>query len=212
MPDPGDVGRRVAWRRRALGLSPKQLADRAGMATAYVELLEKHPVSVTASGVMRLAVALDTTPETLLGGGIEAPFGGGDAATHPELAPLSKDESLRLIAPGGLGRVAYRTDTGPEVLPVNYVLDDDRRAVIFRTSRDGVLARQVGETVGFEVDRIDEAQRGGWSVLVSGQVLRLALPAAQLEESVDVSPWAGGERDTYLRIEIERISGRRIRT
>src|SRR6266545_710108 len=184
MPDPGDVGRRVAWRRRALGLSPKQLADRAGMATAYVELLEKQPVSVTASGVMRLAVALDTTPETLLGGGIEAPFGGGDAATHP----------------------------GPEVLPVNYVLDDDRRAVIFRTSRDGVLARQVGETVGFEVDRIDEAQRGGWSVLVSGQVLRLALPAAQLEESVDVSPWAGGERDTYLRIEIERISGRRIRT
>jgi hypothetical protein len=47
---------------------------------------------------------------------------------------------------------------------------------------------------------------------VSGQLLRLVLPAAQLEESVDVSPWAGGERDTYLRIEIERISGRRIRT
>jgi hypothetical protein len=182
------------------------------MATAYVELLEKQPVSVTASGVMRLAVALDTTPETLLGGGTEAPFGGGDAAAHPELAPLSKDESLRLIAPGGMGRVAYRTDTGPEVLPVNYVLDDDRRAVIFRTSPDGVLARQVGETVGFEVDRIDEAQRSGWSVLVSGQLLRLVLPAAQLEESVDVSPWAGGERDTYLRIEIERISGRRIRT
>jgi nitroimidazol reductase NimA-like FMN-containing flavoprotein (pyridoxamine 5'-phosphate oxidase superfamily) len=212
MAESGDIGRRVARRRQELGLSTEQVADRAGTAAGFVELLERQPVNVTSSAVIRLAAALLTTPEKLLGGDVELPDGQGLAAPHQVLERLSESECLRLIAPGGVGRVGYDTKTGPEVVPVNYVLDDDHHGVLFRTGADGVLARQVGETVGFEVDRIDEAQRAGWSVLVSGQIRHLALPAAQLRESIDVTPWAGGERDTYLRIEIERISGRRILT
>ncbi|SRR6266508_520035 len=212
MADSGDVGRRVAWRRRKLGLTPAQVAERAGIATSFVELLEHQPVTVTSSAVMRLAAALLTTPEKLLGGDMELPDGQGRAAPHQTLEPLADAECLRLIAPGGVGRVGYDTDSGPEVLPVNYVLDDDQRGVIFRTHAGGVLARQIGQRVGFEVDRIDEALRAGWSVLVSGRIRQLALPAARLQETIDVTPWAGGVRDTYLKIEIERISGRRILT
>src|ERR671930_1558119 len=123
MTDSGDVGRRVAHRRRELGLTPAQVGDRAGIAASFVELIERQPVTVTSSAVMRLAAALVTTPEKLLGGDLELPAGQGRAAPHQELVPLSEAECLRLIAPGGVGRVGFGTDTGPQVLPVNYVLD-----------------------------------------------------------------------------------------
>ncbi|MFG1969058.1 pyridoxamine 5'-phosphate oxidase family protein [Nonomuraea fuscirosea] len=38
-------------------------------------------------------------------------------------------ECLRLIAPGGIGRVAFSGSHGPTVLPVNYVPDDDAATV-----------------------------------------------------------------------------------
>jgi len=43
------------------------------------------------------------------------------------LVELSRDECLEL----SVGRIAYTTDDGPRVLPVNYVLEGD--GVIFRT-------------------------------------------------------------------------------
>jgi transcriptional regulator with XRE-family HTH domain len=66
---PGDLGRRVAARRQELGLSRAQLANRAGMAASYIAYLEQHPANVGNGGLMRLAHALATTPDALLGCG-----------------------------------------------------------------------------------------------------------------------------------------------
>jgi len=33
---------------------------------------------------------------------------------------LDQDECLRLISPGGIGRIAYQSRFGPAILPVNY--------------------------------------------------------------------------------------------
>ncbi len=61
-----------------------------------------------------------------------------------------------------VGRIAYTTDDGPRVLPVNYVMEGD--GVIFRTVPDGEVFRDALETTcAFEIDQIDEFYQSGWS-------------------------------------------------
>ena len=52
--------------------------------------------------------------------------------TDKTIQDLGEDECLRLIAPGGVGRIAYQSRFGPAVLPVNYKWHDG--AVLFRTA------------------------------------------------------------------------------
>ena len=73
MPGAGDLGRRVAARRQQLGLSRKGLAARAGLSVPYLTYLETYPATVTASCLIRLAQALDTTSAALLGADCAAP-------------------------------------------------------------------------------------------------------------------------------------------
>src|SRR2546429_430073 len=50
---------------------------------------------------------------------------------------LDEAESLKLISPGGIGRIAYQSRFGPAVLPVNYKWHDG--AVVFRTAPHSAL-------------------------------------------------------------------------
>ncbi|MEU4702478.1 pyridoxamine 5'-phosphate oxidase family protein [Nonomuraea dietziae] len=129
----------------------------------------------------------------------------------PELRQLASEECMRLIAPGGVGRVAFAGFGGPMVLPVNYEVHNG--AVIFRTRNGGAMDEDlrtglegVDFKIAFEVDHVDEATRQGWSVLIRGPVHHLP----QGEHPSDVEPWAGGERDLYVRIRPQEITGRRI--
>ena len=66
--------------------------------------------------------------------------------------------------------------------------------------------------VAFEIDRIDDGMREGWSVLVTGRARVLTEPELHvLAAGVTVEPWAGGARDLYVAVEPENITGRRIR-
>jgi nitroimidazol reductase NimA-like FMN-containing flavoprotein (pyridoxamine 5'-phosphate oxidase superfamily) len=130
---------------------------------------------------------------------------------------LGEDECLRLIAPGGVGRIAYQSRFGPAVLPVNYKLHDG--AVLFRTAQDSSLDQDL-ETgiagaeyrVAFEIDDIDIPGRRGWSVLIQGSAHRVRTEAER--ESVieaGVEPWPGGQRELFVRIVPSRVTGRRVR-
>jgi hypothetical protein len=158
-----------------------------------------------------LAAALETSVDNLSGSGMEAPPGRADPSTRPNLEPLSDHESEALVAPGGVGRFVFSDDRGPVALPVNYrVLDGD---IVFRTESDASsLANLAGETVSFEVDHLDEALTEGWSVLLTGISRVIVLPA-ELEQarSLDIGPWAGGDRDTFVRLIPQVVTGRRIR-
>ena len=86
---------------------------------------------------------------------------------------LDEAESLRLISPGGIGRIAYMSRFGPAVLPVNYKWYNG--AIVFRTARHSALDEdlQTGIAggdykVAFEIDELDMASRQGWSVLIQG--------------------------------------------
>ncbi|MCX4744750.1 pyridoxamine 5'-phosphate oxidase family protein [Kitasatospora sp. NBC_01287] len=210
--NPGDVGRRVARRRERQGLSREQVAAQAGMAVPYLEYLETSTGVADRGTLVRLAAALDTSVDDLLGGGLDLPPGRDKAAAHPVLEELAHAECWQRLATYGIGRIALTTASGPVVLPVNYwVLDG---TLIFRTAADGPLAGAVGARVALEVDRIDEVLRTGWSVLAVGTAARVDdQPAlAHLKERDAPSPWAGGERDLWVRIKPTELSGRVIRT
>jgi nitroimidazol reductase NimA-like FMN-containing flavoprotein (pyridoxamine 5'-phosphate oxidase superfamily) len=107
--------------------------------------------------------------------------------------------------------VAFLSEQGPAAMPVNFrMLDGD---IVFRTAPDTFVAEGAeGPSVGFEVDHLDEALSEGWSVLVSGRthpVIPAELPRV---EELGIEPWAGGDRDLYLRLVPDQISGRSIRT
>ena len=212
MSNAGDLGRRVAERRRELGLSSEEVAIRAGMHPGYLETLEQSPSSQLArSALLRLAVALETTAEALTGGGIMAPPGRTSPEGRPVLDSLDREACEGLISGGGVGRVVFHEPRGPVALPVNFrVLGDD---VVFRTAQSAALIKSLGDgEISFEVDHIDEALGEGWSVLISGEAHEIADAAERkLAQDSGVTPWAGGDRDVYVRIVPGEVTGRRIR-
>jgi nitroimidazol reductase NimA-like FMN-containing flavoprotein (pyridoxamine 5'-phosphate oxidase superfamily) len=209
-PDPGDLSKRVALRRAELGLSVAQAAARAGLSVRYLEYLERYPARPAAAALRQLAAALRTTPAALLGGGAEAPPGRGCPAGLRAVSKLTPAECRRLIAAGGVGRIAFGTGSGPVVLPVNFAVLAG--TIVVRTAEGTVIDGHAGEQVAVEVDHIDEALCQGWSVLVRGPAHRVTHPAElrRLQEDAALWPWPGGEREVYVRIVPGQITGRRI--
>jgi len=207
----GDLGRRLALRRAQVGLTVREAATRAGVAPSYLRYLEEHPGAAPGTGVLlRLAGVLGTTVTELTGGNADLPPGVGRAARRPVFTGLDPRECRALLAKHGVGRLAVSTDEGPVVLPVNYGVVDD--AIVFRTEPGSTPARASGHQVAFEVDRIDDAFSQGWSVLVRGRAQTVSDPdaARRLTERAFSEPWAGGHRDTWVRIDPLGITGRRI--
>ena len=195
-----------------LGLTPEEVAIRAGMSPVYVRGVESSPsAQLPLTALMRLAAALETSVDYIEGSGMEAPPGRSSPTARPKLESLSADESKAMVAPGGVGRFVFWDDRGPVALPVNYqMLDGD---IVFRTESDAAcLAHLDDEAVSFEVDHLDEALTEGWSVLLTGTSRVIADPA-ELEQarSLDIGPWAGGDRDTFVRLIPQVVTGRRIR-
>jgi transcriptional regulator with XRE-family HTH domain len=207
----GDLGRRITQRRTELGLSRQETAARAGMSPAYLQYLEERPPADPGAGtLLRLAGALKTTVWHLTGGDTELPPGLGRAARTPRFTELTEAECHSLLSTHGVGRLAVPADAGPVVIPVNYSVIEG--GIVFRTAPGTAPARADGHQVAFEADRIDEAFGAGWSVLVRGPATTVTDPdeVALLEEQAYSTPWAGGRRDLWLRIEPVSVTGRRI--
>jgi nitroimidazol reductase NimA-like FMN-containing flavoprotein (pyridoxamine 5'-phosphate oxidase superfamily) len=141
----------------------------------------------------------------------------GSTPDEAVLEHLDEAECLRLISPGGVGRLAYMGRYGLTVLPVNYKLH--RGAVLFRTSQHSLTGEDLRTgiahaeyDVAFEIDDVDPAVREGWSVLLHGPAHYMTTDAerAEVEES-GVVPWPGGEKEQAIRIKPDRITGRRLR-
>lgn len=132
------------------------------------------------------------------------------AVGERRIEPLSVDECLELVLRAQVGRVAYLHEGAPAIIPVNYVLHD--AMVVFRLSYGTTLdAIASGARVAFEVDRIDEAQEAGWSVVIHGKAEEIWLPRElEVARQFRLNPWAPGDRDHYVRICPSAITGRRI--
>jgi transcriptional regulator with XRE-family HTH domain len=208
--EPGELGKRVSRRRQGLKLSRRRLAGLAGVSVPYLQDLEAGHAMPAQAALRRLAAALQTTPQALLGAGWGRPPGRADLSGQPVLETLTAAECFDLLSPGGVGRVAFSTADGPVALPVNYAMAG--RTVVFRTAPDTLLAGYLDCLAGFEADGLDEALSQGWSVLVTGRAVRVSSEAEvrHLERHAGIRPWAGGARDVYVRIIPRKITGRRI--
>lgn len=63
-----EIGRRVARRRRELGLKQAQVAEVVGISNNHMSAIERARSIPSVEVVIRLAVALDTTPDEFLVG------------------------------------------------------------------------------------------------------------------------------------------------
>jgi nitroimidazol reductase NimA-like FMN-containing flavoprotein (pyridoxamine 5'-phosphate oxidase superfamily) len=130
---------------------------------------------------------------------------------------LDEAECMRLLALGVIGRLAFVGRYDLTVLPVNYRLVDG--AILFRTAQDSLTGEDLRTgiahadfKVAFEVDDISEATRDGWSVLVQGPAHHMDSPAErEAALAAGVVTWPPGEKDHFIRITPERVTGRRIR-
>ena len=123
---------------------------------------------------------------------------------------LEDDDCFELLALQSIGRVALTMGALPVVFPVNYKLDG--RTILFRTGPGVKLAAAAHRAViAFEVDDTDPAVRSGWSVLAVGVASLVDDPGelARLDR-LAVSAWAGGNRQSLVKVPVEMISGRRI--
>jgi hypothetical protein len=86
--------------------------------------------------------------------------------------------------------------------------------ILVRTAEGTVIDGHADEQIALEVDHIDEALCQGWSVLVRGQAHHVTHPAElrRVREEASVWPWAGGDREVYVRILPTQVTGRRIET
>jgi len=136
---------------------------------------------------------------------------------RPVLEDLDEAECLRLITPGGIGRIAYTGRYGPTVIPVNYGLHAG--TIVFRTAQDSPTDEDLRTgiahaeyKVAFEIDEIDLAAREGWSVLIQGPLHHVESDSERAEVlQAGVETWPRGDRELFLRIVPSRITGRRIR-
>ena len=215
-PDPGDLSRRLSARRADLRLSVIQVATRARVDRRYLEYLENFPSHPDAATLRHLAAALCTTPAVLLGAGQGASPGRDPRAacwsSAGHLERLSQAECHQLLAPRGIGRIAFAAAPGVMVLPVNYAVAGG--TIVIRTGGGSMIAGNADGPVSFEADHFDLELGQGWSVLVRGEAHRVLQPGElrHLHEDFDLRPWPSGEHDLFIRIVPAQLTGRRIRS
>ena len=124
---------------------------------------------------------------------------------------MGPEECLRLLEAEDVGRLAIIQGRVPIIVPVNYVLDGD--SIVFRTAPGTKLTHGDGTIVAFEIDHLSRETREGWSVVVTGRLDEVT-PTDTAEADrlgrLPLTPWAGGDRDHWMRLGLGIVTGRRI--
>ncbi len=73
--DYAEIGKRIAARRKEMGLRQIQVCERAQISDKYLSSIERAASIPSVEVLMRLSLALETTPDTFLTGCIRFPEG-----------------------------------------------------------------------------------------------------------------------------------------
>ncbi len=128
--------------------------------------------------------------------------------TQP-MAELAPSQCWELVRESVVGRLAIAAPDGPDIFPVNHVVDHG--SVVFRTAAGTKLIGAVDQMVAFEVDGYDLSTGSAWSVVLKG----FAVEVSDQDEVIDAMylplfPWHAGSKGHFVRIEPGVITGRRF--
>lgn len=125
----------------------------------------------------------------------------------PGLEVLTEGECRRILATEPVGRLGFSSRALPVIFPVNYRLQGGR---VFIASESGskVDAARRGVVACLEVDGFDTLEHGGWSVLATGH---LSLVDEAPSAAEHLTPWATSNPEHLIALDVELLTGRRIR-
>lgn len=126
---------------------------------------------------------------------------------------IPESECRELLSVGVIGRIAFNSATGIQLLPLNYVYLNG--SVYFRVDASSVLGELAdgADDVAFEVDYLESLVKQAWSVLAKGHIGAVT-DSAELESLLGerrLEPWALGDRELYLRLEPASLTGRKVK-
>jgi hypothetical protein len=133
----------------------------------------------------------------------------------PEMEHLDQAECWRLIAAGGVARLAYSGQFGETVLPVVYNVRDG--SLVFRVAlgtptdedlRTGIRGAEY--RVAIEIDEIDLDAPAGWAVLIQGAAHNIDTEEELAAAGWPVRPWPGAQPEHLVRVTPTFITGRRL--
>lgn len=87
-----EIGRRIARRRKELGLRQAKVCEMADISDKYLSCIERATSIPSTEVIMRLAIALDTTPDEFLVGTAHREEGEEWQSVAEELRPLNKKQ------------------------------------------------------------------------------------------------------------------------
>ncbi len=125
-----------------------------------------------------------------------------------DIAELALWECHQVLGRNTIGHVGVMCDGYPLVFPINYrflTRETVAPSILIRTRPGNSISRSMGPA-SFEVDEIDMAARRAVTVLVRGRLVK----AARWTGLPDTYPWVTDQRDDWLALEIETITGRRF--
>jgi nitroimidazol reductase NimA-like FMN-containing flavoprotein (pyridoxamine 5'-phosphate oxidase superfamily) len=131
-------------------------------------------------------------------------------ADEPEtlLQEIEPTRCVPLLAATRFGRIAVVDAGRPVIVVLNHlVIDGD---VVFRVGENSRLARLTdGYAVhaSYEADSAFPVGHTGWSVIATGMLSRESDPLA-VEAARGIAAWAGGRRETVLRLRVDEVTGR----
>ena len=128
-----------------------------------------------------------------------------------QLHELAHEECLRLLGQGGVGRLAFASPTGIQVILVDYQLHED--AVVFRTTPYSQLGLHgPGQEAALEIDELDPVHHTAWSVVAKGtmHVVSKQAEVVRIKRDHDPEPWAEGVRQLYVKLVWRELTGRWI--
>lgn len=126
------------------------------------------------------------------------------------LEVLDREQCVDLLLTVRVGRLVFTEDGLPAVQPVNFRMYQGN--VVIRVAGGEKLRAATGESVvAFQADELDTDLRTGWSVTVVGHTSLIT----DVDELVNLSgiwlrPWVDGRREHFIRIQAEKVTGRRL--
>lgn len=125
---------------------------------------------------------------------------------------LSPDQCWDLLRSQETGRFAFVGHGRIMIMPVNYLVHEG--CIYFRTAEDGLISAAVpGQQASFQIDASRPDRNAGWSVLASGEAVKVEDPDLLkfLWGRVMPEPWGGGLRNLFICLRPAALTDRSVR-